>query len=170
MQTDPRLISDVRLLGRDAFIERYGHPFLGITVVEAGVDQQEAAYDTGVHSLDSSDLDLGIAGELNVLAPVQQRRGANEFSFITVGRAGNNDIVIGANSISKCHAMLQSASAGFTVVDAESKNGTLLNGSSLKPRKAQPIASGDILLFAPGITAVFLDAGAAYTWLRMAGI
>ncbi len=35
---------------------------------------------------------------------------------------------------------------------------------------AHPIIGGDILLFARGVSAMFLDAGSAYVWLRRAGI
>jgi len=170
MHTDPRLVTDVRKMKRGEFMQRYSHPFLGITVVSMPEDGDEGAFDTGVYEMKTTDIDPGLSGEENMLCPVAKRPGANEFSFITIGRAGNNDIVIAANSVSKCHCMLQKSIDGFTLVDAESRNGTSLNGTALTPRKSQPVVSGDVILFARGISAMYLDSGSAYTWLRRTGI
>lgn len=164
MQTDPRLLSQVRTLSAAAFAQRYSHPFLGVSIIDIDEDEDGASFQTLVNAID--DLDAGESTDVLFLAPVAKRSDANAFSFITIGRASNNDIVISRPIVSKSHALLQPGEAGYTISDMGSRNGTLLNGKSLVPRQPRPINDGDIILFAPGVTAEFLEPRSAYDWLR----
>lgn len=61
-------------------------------------------------------------------------RTGNAFALgVTIGRVESNDIVIDDTSISRFHAWLQQdpKSGGWLLCDAQSKNGTQLDGESL---------------------------------------
>lgn len=65
---------------------------------------------------------------------------ANAFSaMVTVGRAGNNDIVLPYEGISKFHAYFAQSPQGWTVADAGSTNGTFVLGKQLPPNAPLPL-------------------------------
>lgn len=75
---------------------------------------------------------------------VEKREDANPFgSMITIGRAPNNDIVLPAPSISKFHAFLREEAGSLFLVDANSSNGTYLNGVQLEPHAAALLSPQD---------------------------
>jgi FHA domain len=65
--------------------------------------------------------------------------------MITLGRTGNNDLVVADSSISKLHAIFtHSAQKGFELADAGSKNGTWVAGRQLVARgEATAVRLGD---------------------------
>jgi hypothetical protein len=70
---------------------------------------------------------------------------SNAFALgITVGRAKNNDIVVADNSVSRFHAYLQKAAA-WSIVDAESRNGTSVDGMKLTPNQHVTLRDGAAL-------------------------
>jgi len=77
------------------------------------------------------------------------RKRSDEGTFldrVTVGRAVNKDVVLRHRSVSKFHAWFEVDEMGaFFVADAGSKNGTVLNGTSLPARELVIIGSGDKL-------------------------
>jgi hypothetical protein len=78
--------------------------------------------------------------ELEVF-PLAKKPGASFPDRITIGRTSNNDIVIVDHSVSRLHAYLKSNAGGWMVADAGSKNGSMLRGVRLEPRREQPITS-----------------------------
>lgn len=69
----------------------------------------------------------------------------NPFAMgVTLGRVETNDVVIDDASISRFHAWFQQdpKSSGWLVVDAESKNGSMLNAVKLKPNAKTPLVDG----------------------------
>lgn len=62
---------------------------------------------------------------------------------VTVGRTPNNDIVLPHPSVSRFHAYFQldAKTGNWSLVDAESKNGTLLNGVRLTATQPAPLGS-----------------------------
>jgi hypothetical protein len=161
--TDPGLTSDARRISQEEFVRKYPHPFLAITVE---VEDEEAEFRTIAASEPVLPSSIGRTSYEESLARVVKRPGANNFSFITIGRAQNNDIIIGIKSVSKCHAVIQVTGAGFTIADAGSKNGTFLNQEMLSPHKHVAVNSGDEVTLPPRVTARFLDPERAYAWLR----
>lgn len=73
----------------------------------------------------------------------------NAFALgITVGRTENNDLVMDDNSVSRFHAYFQKDSKGrWTLVDAESKNGTVADGLRLKGSAPVELKSGSRIRF-----------------------
>ena len=79
-----------------------------------------------------------------------RKRASGVFSdLIGVGRTRNNDIVLPAEGVSKYHAYFRRDEDGkFEIADADSKNGTKLNGESLAPRVPVAVQDGDRITFA----------------------
>ena len=79
-----------------------------------------------------------------VVFPVLKSR-TNAFGRgITVGRTGNNDVVLDDGSVSRFHAWFSrdAGEAGFLLTDAGSKNGSYVAGGRLLARKPEPLGDG----------------------------
>jgi pSer/pThr/pTyr-binding forkhead associated (FHA) protein len=63
---------------------------------------------------------------------------------ITVGRAEANDVVLPRPEVSRHHARLEPADAGWRAVDLDSTNGTWVNGERASQR---PLSQGDEVVF-----------------------
>lgn len=68
--------------------------------------------------------------------------------IITVGRAQNNDVILGSVQVSKVHAFIRQRGDEWIISDNSSKNGTLLRGQRLVAKAERPLAPGDELQFA----------------------
>jgi hypothetical protein len=156
MDRDADLERDACVGSERDFVAKYRHPFL---VVHLEEDGDGAEFQT----VASADFQPRPAEER--IMRVVKRDGANQFSFITIGRAHNNDIVIGVKSVSKCHAVIKKTGERFAIADAGSKNGTELNGHILG-RDPRAVKSGDEVRLSPRVSARFLDPKAAYRWIR----
>ncbi len=95
------------------------------------------------------------------------KRPGNPFpSFISVGRAANNDIVMAVETVSKLHAFFTIDDDVWQLTDYNSTNGTQLNGEMIEPGKATPVADMDRLQFGTEITAVWLAPESLYAEAR----
>jgi len=79
------------------------------------------------------------------LYPVAKKPGASFPDRITIGRIGNNDIVIPDPSVSRLHAYVRRDGAQWLVADAGSKNGSWLTGEALDARRERALPSKAIL-------------------------
>ena len=87
--------------------------------------------------------------------------------FLTVGRSQNNDITLVDIEVSKVHAYLDEDEKGeWTVRDADSTNGTFVNGQLIVPQTKVVIKSMDMLKFSRSISAVFFSPGDFYHFLK----
>lgn len=104
------------------------------------------------------------------VARVRKRPGANAFSMmVTVGRASNNDIDLKEKGVSKFHAYLRQEGGRWTITDAGSSFGTVVQGRTLEPRTERaPLATGDEVRLGPGIRMVFVATADAQQFLREA--
>ena len=79
---------------------------------------------------------------------------------ITVGRTGNNDVVLDDGTVSRFHAWFQRESAGgYILTDAGSKNGSYVAGVRLTPRRPAPLADGARLRFGQVEVIFYLASG-----------
>jgi hypothetical protein len=73
-------------------------------------------------------------GEPLVLEVIKGAKSAFAFG-ITIGRTDNNDVVVRDEQVSRFHAYFQATPSGLALVDAESKNGTWVDGARLVPKR-----------------------------------
>ena len=87
-----------------------------------------------------------------------RKRPGNPFpQMVSVGRAGNSDIVIRLAAISKVHAyFFREASGSWSLVDQRSRNGTFLNAKRLEAGERLPLTCGDRVRFAAEVTVLFV--------------
>ena len=98
---------------------------------------------------------------------IKNREGSLFTGMINVGRSSNNDIVLNFYAISKFQAYFtQGADGEMNLCDAESTNGTSVNGVPLVPNTPVVLKNGDNLLFAGFLAFVYHDAHAFYRLLK----
>lgn len=104
---------------------------------------------------------------------VQNREGGGWRRRISVGRSPESDIVIPHISVSKVHAHFHSGTlvrlsplhtAELLLADAGSMNGTVVGGRRLLSGEAEPVFSGNRILFGE-VSCEVLSAAALYTRL-----
>lgn len=79
--------------------------------------------------------------------PLAKKPGASFPDRITIGRTGNNDVVLADTSVSRLHAYIRRGNSGWVVADAGSKNGSWLAGVALDARREHPLPSRALLRF-----------------------
>lgn len=168
METHRRAVQHAKQYTKQEFLAEYPHPFLLIQIdrPEEAAEFKTIVAPRFVHEETPTAHETEGPIRTERAVPVEKRPGANEFSFITIGRAANNDIIVAVSSVSKCHAIITKVEDGYTIADARSKNGTALNGTSLAPDEARPVGSGDLVTLSKQVRLTFMDADAAYVWLR----
>ena len=113
---------------------------LVFTPVPAGSQESGAEDEHHFRTLTSVATPMLGVGEPIVFPVVKNQE--NAFGRgITVGRTGNNDVVLDDGTVSRFHAWFQREPDGsYTVTDAGSKNGSFVTGVRLQPRA--PLAAG----------------------------
>jgi hypothetical protein len=173
--TNPRELSsfasDARALGEDDFAARHGTAFLlhqgdfdpdrkairpQATVI-MGRSQFPAAEPGGAPKKGAEGF-KGM-GALHVY-PVKHTGRSPFPRIVTVGRTKNNDIVMADISISKFHAFFKEEGGQFFLADAESRNGTFVDGEramATKQGKPTLLKTGTRVKFG-GLEFRFVDA------------
>ncbi|MFY0577755.1 FHA domain-containing protein [Cystobacter fuscus] len=89
---------------------------------------------------------------------------------ITVGRTGNNDVVLEDGTVSRFHAWFQRESqGGYLLTDAGSKNGTFVEGVRLLPRRACALNDGARVRFGHVELTFYLASGFTKVLARRLG-
>jgi pSer/pThr/pTyr-binding forkhead associated (FHA) protein len=146
-------------LSRAEFLRDYPDP---VFLIEPFV----APDDTGFATLTG----VKTSGNEDLVVVLKKRAGANAFThMVTIGRAGNNDVVIRYRGVSKFHAYLQVDEAGGSptrLVDAGSTNGTFVRDQELVGHgEAVPLEAGSEVKFSD-LTLVYYGAESFYDFLR----
>lgn len=98
-----------------------------------------------------------VAASLAPQGVLPLRKDGNAFSMmITLGRAPNNDISIADRRISKFHLYFRQARGAWTVTDANSTNGTHVDGIRLAPERSYGLRSGATIELGGGLRLLFL--------------
>lgn len=85
---------------------------------------------------------------------------------ITVGRTANNDVVLDHGSISRFHAWFtHEPRDGVRLVDADSKNGTWVDGERLVPKRPFDLGPREKVRFGK-VEVLFLEPGAFWDELQ----
>jgi hypothetical protein len=89
------------------------------------------------------------------------RRTSSPNDFVSVGRLSGNDIAFADLSVSKLHALIREVEGAFFILDANSRNGTKVNGTAVGKigGRATKLHSGDVVQLST-VTCTFMDAAA----------
>jgi len=144
--------------GKDVFLKENPNPFLVIGG-SLNTDGDEKTFKTTTIPTDCSMMD-------EKLIEIKKREDANMYSFITLGRASNNDIVIHNGTISKLHSVFGRKGEHFTLADSGSSNGTSVNGNRLPANKPIVLKNGDVITWSSSIFASFLTPIGVFAMLK----
>jgi hypothetical protein len=140
---------DASNLSPEDFEECHGSAFLLLTAAELTPPKGPCTTEVKVAGVEESGSER--TASLAVLAFPVRRTEHSVVHLVTVGRTSNNDMVVPDVSVSRFHAYLKQGEEGvFQVQDANSTNGTTVNGTSVPSQGQGPAAalkSGDTLRF-----------------------
>ena len=85
------------------------------------------------------------APRLHITSPSGLAHTVKLTGITVIGRDNQNDIVLDEAMISRCHAMLLAKRSGIVLIDLDSTNGTLVNGTFVLPDTPVPLADGDVI-------------------------
>jgi hypothetical protein len=141
-----------RSMTGEAFVARYGHPFLlGREVLE-----EEFHFSTSVTNQNSmrEESPEGIDGDSmrirQWVIAIKKPPGAAGADRIFLGRSEANDVCVPHRTVSKLHAYFvrdPQSPARWFVIDTGSSNGTRHNGYKLQPREKVELSDGDSICF-----------------------
>ena len=118
-----------------------------------------------VHQL-LSDANREILSETHQYRVLRLDEGGHNKGRYRVGRSRGVELMLGHSTVSKLHALIEVDAGRVMVVDAQSKNGTRLNGVTLKPGERHVLRSGDELSFGD-VTARYLEPQGLYDELTL---
>jgi hypothetical protein len=135
---------DAGRLSPSDFEERHGAGFLLLTATPLQVPTGPAMTEV---NLDGDEPGSACTADVALLAYPLARSERSAGHLITLGRTSNNDVVIPDLSVSRFHAFLKPGpNGGFQLQDANSTNGTTVNGTSVPAQghgAAMDLKSGD---------------------------
>lgn len=138
---------------REEFLAEVRSPYLVMPSVEVGVPVDQA------QPTEKVDPERTVAHwDLQLLMPVVGRAGGEPGTRITVGRAADNDLVLGDARISKMQAWFERTPAGeWLVGDAGSTNGTRVDASTVPRTHGVRIHSGARIRVAESLDLMFFE-------------
>jgi len=86
--------------------------------------------------------------------------------MITLGRAQNNDLVVPDSRVSKFHAYFRQVGEQWSITDANSTNGTIVDGISVPPERSHNLKSGALIELSNAINVQFLLPEELYARVR----
>ena len=112
--------------------------------------------------------ETGEVRRIDLFFLLHKRSGANNFtSMVTVGRAGNNDVVIPGEGVSKFHAYFMRVRSDWTLVDAGSSLGTFVEDQQLEARTERaPMTNGTRIRLGNAIVGRYLDPAGCLALLK----
>lgn len=145
-------------LNEASFLARFASPalyFLDLPELEGGELFTTIRIAPGAASLKR--------GGTQGLVFVQKAANSNAFAMmVTMGRAENNDLVIPDGRVSKFHAYFRLLGDRWLLTDANSTNGTRVDGVLVAPERSIELRSGSTLEFAGDVRATFLAPSELY--------
>ena len=150
-------------LARERFLERVQELHLLLFFPPKDADPGETPFTTT-----KIDLRAGLTPETRAfVVPIRKAEGNAFGMMFTIGRAPNNDVVIKHPAISKFHAYLRQAGESWSIYDADSMNGTAIDGQRLAPEKAYPLRDGQVLQFGGAVVGELLTPAELHQRLRL---
>lgn len=137
------LVDDARILAPEAFEARHGSGFLLVTAARVDARRGEST----THLLLGEDDPSARTADLGLAVYPLRPKHESPSDLVTLGRESRHDLVIQDASVSRFHAFAKRGpDGGFLLQDAESTNGTSVNGRSVASRgtgPAEPLSPGD---------------------------
>jgi hypothetical protein len=146
------------------FQKRYPAPALYVS--EVGEGEGSGKEHSGVQLLTMLNKGTSALRYLDQVGFLVKRPGNPFPNFVSVGRAANNDLVIGVETISKLHAYFTYEDGAWNLTDYRSTNGTRLNGSPIEAGTAVRLRDGDQLLVGKEVTAIFMTPASLHAKAR----
>jgi len=160
-------------LSREQFVEQYPSPFL-VQELDRQNGEEEKEFEFSTIHITKDELRSAVGGGSHSpdtpVYRVAKRATKNVFEgMINVGRAANNDIILDFQAVSKFHAYFTKDMATDSVylTDADSTNGTFINGLRLRPHQKYVLGEGDALSFAQQAEVKYYTPGALYDLLEL---
>lgn len=136
-------------LSREAFVKAFAHPFLASPPSKGSREEDPETLFPGAWVI-----------------PVAKRKEGNRLDArISLGRGGYEDIWIDDASVSKEHCWFQEDEGHMQIVDANSTNGTYVNGHPLNPHVPLTLRPGDRVGIGEKIVFHFFPAAELYDLL-----
>ncbi len=83
----------------------------------------------------------------HLVFPIRKAKPGPFANTILIGRAPSNDVVLVTEGISKLHARIKIDGEELSISDADSTNGTFINGKRLESGESVVLQQGDEILF-----------------------
>lgn len=190
----PDLLQSCLMFARTSTVEMFserwpGHFLLGQWPKDRDAgEEKRMVFTTGVIELNKPDVRnaakenrIDAAGRISTYKPgitflQEVRKSARNtwIDWISVGRAGNNDVILRHPSVSKLHARFhvegerndEGVTVGdFFITDVKSTYGTRVGGTQLEQNTPHSIKSSDFVQFGQ-VGCVFFDSAGLYHRLR----
>lgn len=174
-----KVVEDFVAMDKETFVRAYPDPCILFDDIGSSAGPEHAGFQTlskpppkdgpATTPIAARDRILArLEGGGRVIYPL--RRGAKSFaSMVTVGRAANNVMRLNVASVSKFHAYFTHVARenSWYVADANSSNGTFIDGQELPPSHGKvPLKSGVTLRFGPDVTGQFYEPAALWQMLH----
>ncbi|MHC5037296.1 MAG: FHA domain-containing protein [Planctomycetota bacterium] len=159
-------------LPRDQFLENFAAPFLVVQYGCGGTKLNDVqAPEGGIPVWERTKWDTeGMGGRLQVVCvPLLKSDRNPDEEGITLGRIGENDIVVPHPSISKHHAVFRvdPDAKTTTIRDVQSTYGTTVQGESLEKNKETELENRTTIVFAGSVLATYFLPEAFYDFLNL---
>jgi hypothetical protein len=153
------------------FTALFPHPFLlvDLSFPRSGMSDF-ATFPGSPEAEKSTEFQASTAGSSSLFVMPVAKSSRNTFhAMVTVGRASNNDLVIPHGSVSKFHAFFRPdpCAERYTIVDAGSSFGTMVNGKEADKGKGSVVESGDTVQFAMLVRATFFSAPDFHDYMHL---
>ena len=144
--------AEFKQLGKQRFATMYTHPVLltanPANEASAGYLTRPTTKQQNASGPSSYANKIGFAADSNYLViPIVKAEGRPFPDRIGVGRTRNADITLPFNEISKYHAYFSNDGESWTLSDAESSNGTFIDGERLRPITPMALKDGALVAF-----------------------
>jgi pSer/pThr/pTyr-binding forkhead associated (FHA) protein len=141
---------------REDFLEEVRDPHLFIpSLAPAGTADEPTSFATMRFTPGGA---RGGPNDGAMIIPVRKRRDSNAFAMmITLGRAPNNDLVIPDQRVSKFHAYFRKLGQQWMINDANSMNGTWVDGEPIPSDRSAPLKPGSSIRLAETLEMIFLE-------------
>jgi hypothetical protein len=153
------------------FLAKFPHPFLLVDLAAPkNTGKDYATFPVASKREKSTEFEATLHGVSTLIVMPVVKSSRNTFrDKITVGRSDNNDLIIQHNSVSKLHAFFRKdpCAERFSIYDAGSSFGTLVNGKAATPENGCELESGDTILFAMGISSNFFTSADFHDYMHL---